>query len=155
VLLLRSGIQRIALHVDELIGNEENRRQEPRAAARPPARRRWRDGACRRRDRADHEPGAARRPRARRGRPRRQRPVEAAPAAVAVAVPAVMVVDDSLTVRKITSRLLEREGYRVLLAKDGRRRPRADEGLDARRAAGRHRNAAHGRLRPDAQRARR
>jgi chemosensory pili system protein ChpA (sensor histidine kinase/response regulator) len=30
-----------------------------------------------------------------------------------------MVVDDSLTVRKITSRLLEREGYEVLTAKDG------------------------------------
>jgi chemosensory pili system protein ChpA (sensor histidine kinase/response regulator) len=29
------------------------------------------------------------------------------------------VVDDSLTVRKITGRLLEREGYRVLAAKDG------------------------------------
>jgi chemosensory pili system protein ChpA (sensor histidine kinase/response regulator) len=28
-------------------------------------------------------------------------------------------VDDSLTVRKITSRLLEREGYQVLTAKDG------------------------------------
>ncbi|MDR1423100.1 MAG: Hpt domain-containing protein [Azoarcus sp.] len=33
--------------------------------------------------------------------------------------PTVMVVDDSLTVRKITSRLLEREGYRVITAKDG------------------------------------
>ncbi len=31
----------------------------------------------------------------------------------------VMVVDDSLTVRKITSRLLEREGCEVLIAKDG------------------------------------
>jgi chemosensory pili system protein ChpA (sensor histidine kinase/response regulator) len=31
----------------------------------------------------------------------------------------VMVVDDSLTVRKITGRLLEREGYRVMTAKDG------------------------------------
>ncbi|MGI9227579.1 MAG: hybrid sensor histidine kinase/response regulator, partial [Gammaproteobacteria bacterium] len=31
----------------------------------------------------------------------------------------VMVVDDSLTVRKITSRLLEREGCDVLIAKDG------------------------------------
>jgi len=31
----------------------------------------------------------------------------------------VMVVDDSLIVRKITSRLLEREGYTVLTAKDG------------------------------------
>lgn len=33
--------------------------------------------------------------------------------------PIVMVVDDSLTVRKITSRLLERAGYRVATAKDG------------------------------------
>ncbi|MGC3962292.1 MAG: Hpt domain-containing protein [Rhodocyclaceae bacterium] len=33
--------------------------------------------------------------------------------------PTVMVVDDSLTVRKITSRLLEREGYHVVTAKDG------------------------------------
>ena len=31
----------------------------------------------------------------------------------------VMVVDDSLTVRKITSRMLAREGYHVLTAKDG------------------------------------
>ncbi|WP_255757953.1 Hpt domain-containing protein [Massilia sp. erpn] len=31
----------------------------------------------------------------------------------------VMVVDDSLTVRKVTQRLLEREGYQVVLAKDG------------------------------------
>ncbi len=33
--------------------------------------------------------------------------------------PTVLIVDDSLTVRKITGRLLEREGYRVLTAKDG------------------------------------
>jgi chemosensory pili system protein ChpA (sensor histidine kinase/response regulator) len=33
--------------------------------------------------------------------------------------PLVMIVDDSLTVRKITSRLLLREGFRVLTAKDG------------------------------------
>jgi chemosensory pili system protein ChpA (sensor histidine kinase/response regulator) len=33
--------------------------------------------------------------------------------------PLVMVVDDSLTVRKFTGRLLEREGYRVVTAKDG------------------------------------
>jgi chemosensory pili system protein ChpA (sensor histidine kinase/response regulator) len=31
----------------------------------------------------------------------------------------IMVVDDSLTVRKVTQRLLEREGYQVILAKDG------------------------------------
>ncbi len=32
---------------------------------------------------------------------------------------AIMVVDDSITVRRVTQRLLEREGYRVMLAKDG------------------------------------
>jgi len=50
-------------------------------------------------------------------------PPAAALAAASVAptpyLPAVMVVDDSLTVRRVTQRLLEREGYRVLLAKDG------------------------------------
>jgi chemosensory pili system protein ChpA (sensor histidine kinase/response regulator) len=41
-------------------------------------------------------------------------------AAVAVhSDPVVMVVDDSLTVRKITSRLLSRSGYQVVTAKDG------------------------------------
>ncbi|TBO34584.1 response regulator [Aquabacterium lacunae] len=34
-------------------------------------------------------------------------------------VPLVLVVDDSLTVRRVTQRLLTREGYRVILAKDG------------------------------------
>ena len=33
--------------------------------------------------------------------------------------PLVLVVDDSLTVRRITQRLLQREGYRVTVAKDG------------------------------------
>jgi chemosensory pili system protein ChpA (sensor histidine kinase/response regulator) len=41
------------------------------------------------------------------------------PAARTAAAAVVMVVDDSLTVRKVTSRLLEREGYRVVTAKDG------------------------------------
>jgi chemosensory pili system protein ChpA (sensor histidine kinase/response regulator) len=54
--------------------------------------------------------------------------MQARPAAAAVepeALPAVklspmvMVVDDSLTVRRVTQRLLVREGYRVVLAKDG------------------------------------
>ena len=35
------------------------------------------------------------------------------------AAPLVLVVDDSLTVRRVTQRLLVREGYRVTLAKDG------------------------------------
>ena len=34
-------------------------------------------------------------------------------------VPTIMVVDDSLTVRRVTQRLLERQGYSVMLAKDG------------------------------------
>ncbi|HEY8567792.1 Hpt domain-containing protein [Microbulbifer sp.] len=36
-----------------------------------------------------------------------------------VAQKLVMVVDDSVTVRKVTTRFLEREGYRVITAKDG------------------------------------
>ncbi len=36
-----------------------------------------------------------------------------------VAAPLVLVVDDSLTVRRVTQRMLVREGYRVALAKDG------------------------------------
>lgn len=35
------------------------------------------------------------------------------------ALPTVMVVDDSATVRKVAQRLLEREGYQVVLASDG------------------------------------
>ncbi|MCG2595620.1 Hpt domain-containing protein [Ramlibacter sp. XY19] len=40
-------------------------------------------------------------------------------APAAPAVPLVMVVDDSITVRRVTQRLLQREGYRVVLAADG------------------------------------
>jgi chemosensory pili system protein ChpA (sensor histidine kinase/response regulator) len=43
----------------------------------------------------------------------------AARAAEAAPAPLVLVVDDSLTVRRVTQRMLEREGYRVALAKDG------------------------------------
>ncbi|HEX8405845.1 MAG TPA: Hpt domain-containing protein [Duganella sp.] len=54
----------------------------------------------------------------------RQRYAQAASAvsAAALARPlarSIMVVDDSMTVRRVTQRLLEREGYNVLLAKDG------------------------------------
>ena len=48
------------------------------------------------------------------------RPVAVAAAAgAAVQVPLVLVVDDSITVRRVTQRLLKREGYRVALAADG------------------------------------
>jgi chemosensory pili system protein ChpA (sensor histidine kinase/response regulator) len=42
-----------------------------------------------------------------------------APAKRSITAPTVMVVDDSLTVRKVTCRLLEREGCDVLIAKNG------------------------------------
>ncbi len=42
-----------------------------------------------------------------------------APVQEAETMPTVLVVDDSLTVRKITGRLLAREGYQVITAKDG------------------------------------
>jgi len=37
----------------------------------------------------------------------------------AARIPLVLVVDDSITVRRVTQRLLQREGYRVTLAADG------------------------------------
>jgi chemosensory pili system protein ChpA (sensor histidine kinase/response regulator) len=43
----------------------------------------------------------------------------AAPEVVLSQVPLVLVVDDSITVRRVTQRLLQREGYRVALAVDG------------------------------------
>ena len=117
VLLLRSGIQRIALHVDELLGNQEIvvKSIGPQLTRVPGV-----SGATVLADGSivlivnpvqlvQHLRLAAERTAA-----------PAAPAAVAApAAPVIMVVDDSLTVRKITSRLLEREGYQVLTAKDG------------------------------------
>ncbi len=48
-----------------------------------------------------------------------QASVAAAAAAAASGPPLVMIVDDSLTVRKITGRLLVREGFEIVTAKDG------------------------------------
>ena len=61
--------------------------------------------------------------------------------------PLVMIVDDSLTVRKITSRLLAREGFDVLTAKDGIDALELLSDRDAGRHPARYRDAAHGRLR--------
>ena len=52
-------------------------------------------------------------------------------AAAASGPPLVMIVDDSLTVRKITSRLLTREGFDVITAKDGLDALQAAERPDA------------------------
>jgi chemosensory pili system protein ChpA (sensor histidine kinase/response regulator) len=115
VLLLRSGIQRIALHVDELVGNQEIvvKAIGPQLSRVPGV-----VGATVLADGAIvliMNPvllaNRARAPEIPVGTTTTMAPKQAAPV--------VMVVDDSLTVRKFTSRLLEREGYRVVLAKDG------------------------------------
>ncbi|NDP46793.1 MAG: response regulator [Sulfuriferula multivorans] len=49
----------------------------------------------------------------------RKAPAEAVEVSQALQPPMILVVDDSLTVRKITTRLLTREGFRVDSAKDG------------------------------------
>jgi chemosensory pili system protein ChpA (sensor histidine kinase/response regulator) len=46
-------------------------------------------------------------------------PAAPAPAIVAQRVPVVMVVDDSITMRKVSGRVLERHGMEVMTAKDG------------------------------------
>jgi chemosensory pili system protein ChpA (sensor histidine kinase/response regulator) len=51
--------------------------------------------------------------------PERAAPAQAVEVSAALQAPLVLVVDDSLTVRKITTRLLTREGFRVESAKDG------------------------------------
>lgn len=114
VLLLRSGIQRAAVHIDEMIRNQEIivKNINPQLARVPGI-----AGATVLGDGkivlilnpvqlAQHARAVA--------SPAVSQPVMSKPLARAV-----MVVDDSLTVRKITSRLLEREGYHVLTAKDG------------------------------------
>jgi chemosensory pili system protein ChpA (sensor histidine kinase/response regulator) len=114
VLLLRSGIQRIALHVDELIGHEEIvvKSVGPQLARVP--------GVAGATVLADGSIVLIVNPvqLVQHGRAAAER-IAAPQAPAAPAAPVIMVVDDSLTVRKVTSRLLEREGYQVLTAKDG------------------------------------
>ncbi|HLX81652.1 MAG TPA: Hpt domain-containing protein [Burkholderiales bacterium] len=114
VLLLRSGVQRIALHVDEMLGQHEIvvKSIGPQLARVPGV-----GGAT---VLADGSIVLIVNPVQLVQRVRAAADRAVAPAVVAApAAPVVMVVDDSLTVRKITSRLLEREGYQVLAAKDG------------------------------------
>jgi len=123
VVIIRSAAQRVAVHVDEVVGNQEVvvKNIGPQLARLPglagvtllpsgtvaliynpvalasvyaePARALMRAGV--------QGPGAQ------------------VPTAAPARAPMVMVVDDSLTVRRVTQRLLVREGYRVVLAKDG------------------------------------
>ena len=132
--IFRSAAQRVALHVDEVLGNQEVvvknlgpqlsrlpglagmsvlasgavvliynpvalaavHGEQARAAAAPTGA----AAACsKRRRQAPSRAGGCRRR--------------------APQVPLVLVVDDSITVRRVTQRLLQREGYRVALAADG------------------------------------
>ncbi len=120
VLLLRSGSQRVAVQVDELEGNQEVVVKNIGAQL---ARVVGIAGAT---VLGDGQVVLILNPvaLASRGSQAQVAAIKALlPSAVTVPVeahpPTVMVVDDSLTVRKITSRLLAREGYQVILAKDG------------------------------------
>jgi len=126
VVIIRSAAQRIALHVDEVLGNQEVvvKNLGPQLARLP--------GLAGMTLLPSGEPALIYNPvalatlygesawsmtRAAIVTPdvpvvQKAEPAEALP-------PLVLVVDDSLTVRRVTQRLLQREGYRVTLAKDG------------------------------------
>ena len=124
VVVVRSAQQRIAVHVDEVLGNQEVvvKNLGPQLSRLPglagmtllasgavaliynPVALATLYGDAARTAMGPH--GAASTP----ALPRRQ---------VVAAAPLILVVDDSLTVRRVTQRLLVREGYRVTLAKDG------------------------------------
>ncbi|WP_428420197.1 Hpt domain-containing protein [Methylibium sp.] len=126
VVVVRSAQQRVVLHVDEVLGNQEVvvKHLGPQLSHLPglagmtllasgsvsliynPVALATVYGDAARQTMAAHDAPDA--------------PGLALPAAPEVKrAPLVLVVDDSLTVRRVTQRLLVREGYRVLLAKDG------------------------------------
>jgi chemosensory pili system protein ChpA (sensor histidine kinase/response regulator) len=113
LLLLRSGTERLALRIDALEGNFEAvmKNTGPQVARIT--------GIVGATVLADGRIALILNPFALAERaPARKAEAEAIEGAVEQP-PLVMVVDDSLTMRKITSRLLQREGYRVVTAKDG------------------------------------
>jgi chemosensory pili system protein ChpA (sensor histidine kinase/response regulator) len=112
LVLLRSGELRIALHVDALLGNQEAmvKNTGPQLAHLPVI-----AGAT---VQGNGAVALILNPAQLAQRIAAAPPGEAAPAEPH-AQPLVMVVDDSLTVRKVTTRLLARAGYRVATAKDG------------------------------------
>jgi len=124
VVIIRSAAQRIALHVDEVLGNQEVvvKNLGPQLARLP--------GLAGMTLLPSGEPALIYNPVAlatlygesawamtRAAIVTPDVPVVEAPAEQLA--PLVLVVDDSLTVRRVTQRLLQREGYRVTLAKDG------------------------------------
>ncbi|MGO4392023.1 Hpt domain-containing protein [Variovorax sp. M-6] len=129
IVIVRSAAQRVALHVDEVLGNQEvvvknlgpQLSRLPGMAAisvlasgavaliyNPVAL-----AAVHGEQAREFQAAARRQPAARGAQP------AASQSPVAPQVPLVLVVDDSITVRRVTQRLLQREGYRVALAADG------------------------------------
>jgi chemosensory pili system protein ChpA (sensor histidine kinase/response regulator) len=126
VVVVRSAQQRVALHVDEVLGNQEVvvKNLGPQLSRLPglagmtllasgvvsliynPVALATVYGDVARQAMASHEASDV-------------PDLTEATAPAAKAAPLVLVVDDSLTVRRVTQRLLVRECYRVLLAKDG------------------------------------
>jgi chemosensory pili system protein ChpA (sensor histidine kinase/response regulator) len=138
VVVIRSAAQRVALHVDEVLGNQEVvvKNVGPQLARLPglagvtllpsgaaaliynpvALAALYADSArelMRQVNAAAVSAAAAASPGALAGAMR------GTAAAAPQRAPLVLVVDDSLTVRRVTQRLLVREGYRVVLAKDG------------------------------------
>ena len=130
VAILRSAGQRLALHVDEVLGNREVvvKNLGPQLARLP--------GLAGMSVLASgavvliYNPVALATVYGERARAltahSTQAPDQASPASPAEAVvqaqaqaPLILVVDDSITVRRVTQRLLKREGFRVALANDG------------------------------------
>lgn len=130
IVVIRSAQQRAALHVDEVLGNQEvvvknlgpQLSRLPGLAGmtllasgavaliyNPVALATLYGDAARAWTLASMQPSAA--------LPQAALPAAAEPQVAAA--PLVLVVDDSLTVRRVTQRLLAREGYRIALAKDG------------------------------------
>ena len=126
VVVIRSAQQRIVLHVDEVIGNQEVvvKNLGPQLSKVPGL-----AGMTLRPSGAValiYNPVALATLYGEAARAATQAAVRApqsaqlsAASAVVRAAPLILVVDDSLTVRRVTQRLLLREGYRVVLAKDG------------------------------------
>ena len=115
LLLLRAGAQRVALRVDALRGNQEIvlKKTGPQLARVI--------GIAGATVLGDGEIVLMLNPIALAARELRtpQTSAPVTPRAEPPRAPTIMVVDDSLTVRKITGRLLERAGYHVVTAKDG------------------------------------
>ena len=116
LLILKSGDMRVAVHVDEVVGNREVvvKNIGPQLARMPGVAGATVLGSGDIVLILDPVPLAQRLVEAERAAPREE---QAPPAPRSQ--PIVMVVDDSLTVRRVTQRFLTREGYQVMLAKDG------------------------------------